>query len=108
MVHDPYAPPTSRPRDEFEGRTLWLVLVALLGGVACWLAALKSMRWAHLQFWLPAVEAGHPIPGQLDTVLAVSTVYAAFGAAMALLRASPWWAPWPAFLIGTLIYIVAR
>ena len=108
MTHDPYSPPISRLEEDPEPRILWPLLIALLAGVASWLAALTSMRWAYQQFWLPSLEAGHPIPGQLDTVLAVSAVYAAFGAAMALLRVKPWWAPLPTFLTGTLIYIVVR
>ena len=108
MTHDPYSPPIARLEEDPEPRILWPLLIALLAGVASWLAALTSMRWAYQQLWLPSLEAGHPIPGQLDTVLAVSAVYAAFGAAMALLRVKPWWAPLPTFLTGTLIYIVVR
>jgi hypothetical protein len=108
MEHDPYSPPTARLQEESELHLFWPVLLALLGGMASWLAALKSMRWAYQQFWLPALEAGHPIPGQLDTILAVGAVYAVFGAAIALLRAKPWWAPWLAFFVGTVTCIAAR
>ena len=108
MTHDPYAPPIARVSDGAEPRNIRPLLIALLAGVASWLAAIASMKWAYQQFWLPSLEAGHPIPFLLDAVLAVSAVYAAFGAAMALLRVKPWWAPLPTFLIGTVIYIVVR
>jgi hypothetical protein len=108
MTHDRYAPPIARVGDGPESRILWPLLIALLAGVASWLAAIASMKWAYQQFWLPSLEAGRPIPGQLDTVLAVSAVYGAFGAAIAFLRVKPWWTPLPTFLTGTVIYIGLR
>lgn len=108
MARNPFAPPAARLHEEPENRILVPVLVALLAGIASWFAALKAMRWSYQHYWLPAAEAGRPPHPMLDTVISVGIVYALFGAAMALVRAKPWWTPWPAFLIGIVLCIFGR
>jgi hypothetical protein len=66
------------------------------------------MRWVNVRVWLPRIESGHALPGNLETVITLSLVYAAFGAAMALMHARPWWSPWVAFLLGTVLCILIR
>ena len=108
MTRNRYAPPTAKLAGESRPGVLTPVLVALIGGAICWFTALKMMRWVYVHFWLPRIESGNLLPGGLENVITVSVVYAVFAAALALLRAQPWWTPWLPFMVGTVIYIVIR
>ena len=107
-THDSFAPPRARLEEEPPSRLLLPVLVSFLGGLTCWVLALKASRWAFPNLWRPLAEAGYSLPTFLRVVMAFIVVPAAFGAAIALLRAKPWWASWTAFLLGVVLCVVGR
>ena len=100
MAHNPYAAPTARLQEAPESRIFFPMLAALLAGVASWLALLKTAQWTYRQHVMPSIEG--------DILLPAIVVYAAFGVAIALLRAKPWWTSWPAFVMGIVLCILGR
>jgi hypothetical protein len=84
------------------------VVVGLLGGVASWLVAMKLSIWSWPNVWGNYSAALHGVPTLIRQILPFVVVYAVSGIAMALLRATPWWAPWPAWMAGTIGWIVGH
>jgi hypothetical protein len=108
MARNHFAPPVARLEEEPTSRFLLPMLASLLAGVASWVLALKASGWAFPNLWRPLAEIGYSTPTILRVIVPFIVVPAAFVAAISLLRARPWWAPWPAFLLGIVLCVIGR
>ena len=106
MARNPFTAPAARLDIAPTPRVFLPLLVALVGGVASWIVALRLSGWSWEHFWLPMMKAGFSPPFVVREVLPFILVQGLFGTAMAFLSARPWWVPCPALLIGIALWVV--